>query len=529
MSHERLLARGGRLSLRALRWASEAVGAEVVRRVGGPARTRVVLLLGATLALSGADASTVGAMAPQIEPALHIGNAGLGLLGSVPLLVGALFVVPAGVLVDRVERVPLLSASVVLWSAASLFSAFAGSFSTLLLTRLALGAVDAFAGPAIASLMGDYFAVSERGRVYSYVLAGEIAGTAAGFIVSGTVASLISWRASFVLLAIPGMFLARSLARTVPEPLRGGQSQLAPGVQDLREARAGADRAQAHVEHDAPAPRGDVAGEAARARGVEPDEELVLDEDPREMGLVAAIRFILRIPTNVKLILGSSLGYFFFAGLQTFAVLFIRGHYRVGQASAELALALLVAAGLIGTLASGRVSDAMLRRGSLRARVTVPAVCYLGACALLVPGLVIGHLTPALWFDMAGAGLLAAANPPLDAARLDIMPPGLRGRAESTRSLLRSLAQSLAPLMFGGLADVIAGISPERTPIGQHIPAAISPSSASGLEVSFLIMLVALGAAGVLLARARDTYPRDVVTAAAARERGEGAVGASAR
>ena len=76
-------------------------------------------------------------------------------------------------------------------------------------------------------------------------------------------------------------------------------------------------------------------------------------------------------------------------------------------------------------------------------------VCYLGATVLFIPGIIANHLTPALWFDMAGAALLSAANPPLDAARLDIMPAGLWGRAESTRTVVRSLAQALAPVLFG--------------------------------------------------------------------------------
>jgi hypothetical protein len=38
---------------------------------------------------------------------------------------------------------------------------------------------------------------------------------------------------------------------------------------------------------------------------------------------------------------------------------------------------------------------------------------------------------------------------------------------------------------------------------------------ANGLEVSFMIMLVALVAAGVFLLRARHSYPTDVATAGA--------------
>jgi hypothetical protein len=150
-------------------------------------------------------------------------------------------------------------------------------------------------------------------------------------------------------------------------------------------------------------------------------------------------------------------------------------------------------------------------------RVWVPALCYLGAAALLIPGILGSHLTPAVWFDVAGASLLSAANPPLDAARLDIMPAGLWGRAESTRTVLRSLAQALAPLLFGGLADLIAGIAPEQAPIGTH-PGVISPGAARGLEISFLLLLGTLVAAGVFLLRARSTYPRDVATAGASHQ-----------
>ena len=156
--------------------------------------------------------------------------------------------------------------------------------------RLLLGAVVATAGPAIASLTGDYFPARERGRVYAYILGGEIAGTAVGFIVCGSVASLISWRAAFVLLAIPGFFLARELYRTVPEPLRGGQSRLEPGRRRPREAARRGAGAVAGTGAGRPSRTSRATttttsrSEAARQLGVEPDPELVLKQDPRDAG-----------------------------------------------------------------------------------------------------------------------------------------------------------------------------------------------------------------------------------------------------
>ena len=122
-----------------------------------------------------------------------------------------------------------------------------------------------------------------------------------------------------------------------------------------------------------------------------------------------------------------------------------------------------------------------------------------------------------MWFDVAGAALLSAANPPLDAARLDIMPAGLWGRAESTRTVLRSLAQAVAPLVFGGLADLIAGIAPEQAPVGTH-PGGDLACRGAGPGDQLPVLLITLAAAGIILLRARDTYPRDVATAAASNE-----------
>jgi MFS family permease len=509
---------------RALDALGRMVRGQYVSAVGGPARARVIALFGAVLALSSADAATVGSVAPQLEHALHIGNTKIGLLSTAALLTGAVFVLPVGFLVDRTKRIPMLAGSIVLWSMASLVSAFASSYSTLLFSRLALGAVTATAGPAIASLTGDYFPARERGRVYAYILGGEILGAAVGFIVTGSIASALGWRSAFFLLAIPGFFLARELWRTVPEPHRGGMSRLEPGAVSLEEAAAVPADAEwswedpdggGQAQHE-----GELAREQAQARGIKPDPRLVLHEDPRRMGSVASIKYILSIPTNLLMIASSALGYFFLAGLQTFAILFVRGHYHVSQLTAELSLGLLVIGAIIGTLISGRLTDAMLRRGVLTARVWVPAVCYAGATAFLIPGVLGNKLTPALWFDVAGAALIQAANPPLDAARLDIMPAGLWGRAESARTLLRSGAQALAPLLFGGLSQLVAGIVPAQTPVGTHAShAAISSSKqATGLEVTFLIMLATLAAAGVFLWMCRRTYPRDVATAAASHQ-----------
>ena len=83
----------------------------------------------------------------------------------------------------------------------------------------------------------------------------------------------------------------------------------------------------------ADAVRDDLAREAAQRLGAEPDPALVLHQDPRTLDAGRSVRYMLSIPTNVLMIISSSLGYFFFSGLTTFALLFVIGHYHVSQAS----------------------------------------------------------------------------------------------------------------------------------------------------------------------------------------------------
>src|SRR5579859_3523847 len=108
-SHGRPVPRGvagelGRATWGATRSAGRAVRGQLVTAVGGPARARVIFLFACVLALNSADTATIGAVAPQLHRSLHISNAEVGLLSSVTLLTGALFVLPCGMLVDRTKR-----------------------------------------------------------------------------------------------------------------------------------------------------------------------------------------------------------------------------------------------------------------------------------------------------------------------------------------------------------------------------------------------------------------------------------------
>ncbi|WP_164992443.1 MFS transporter [Streptomyces sp. L2] len=523
----------------------------LVEALGGAARARVVLVLGAALGLDGADEGTLSTMAGPLKAAFHIGNTQIGLLASVVSLVSALCTLPVGVLTDRVRRTRLLAVSTALWAAATALSALAPSYLWLLVSRAALGAVTATTGPTIASLIGDFFPIRERARIYGTILAGELVGTGVGFAVSGAVGSALGWRFAFWWLVVPGALLVWAVAR-LPEPARGGQSRLRAGQEDILDARevaaadaegdaaggsAGGGPAAGDGERDPdrdralgrdpdlgrgktadarsdavagtetgtgrgsdtdtgddPAPDRDLAGQAVRESGVAPDPRLVLRRDPRTMPLWQAVGYVLRIRTNLVVIIASALGYFFFAGLRSFASLFTTQHYGVSTAVAGILVLIVGAGALAGVLLGGRVADRLLGRGRANARVLVPTVCLLALPLLAAPALHSTDFALALPLLICSTALLGAANPPLDAARLDIVHPYLWGRAEGVRTMLRTLGQAAAPTLFGWVsAHVFDG-----------------PEALQYTLLLFLLPLVGAGALGLVAMR---TYPRDVATA----------------
>lgn len=447
----------------------------VDRAVGGAARRRILVVLAGVLGLAGADQATVGASATQLRHSLHLTHTDLGLIAAVSQLVAAIIAVPLGTLVDRVNRTKMLAIGVTSWAVVMAASATAQSFVQLVLIRCALGGAIAIAAPATASLIGDYFSPQERGRIWGYVLTGELLGTGVGFTVAGSLAA-ISWRASFACLALPAIVLAR-FVRRLPEPVRRG-GPIAEGEADPQ------------PQPEMSAAQRTLVSEAA------PYPELVIDTDPSRWPLRRSVSYVLRVRTNVVLIIAGSAGYFFFAGARAFGIEFVKGQYGVGQAVASSLTLVLGGFAIAGVLASGRLSDRW-GHGHPNARIYM-AAAMLGVAALaFLPALLVTSFGLGIACLGGAAFALAAVNPPVDAGRLDIMHPTLWGRAEAVRSVVKQPAEATAPLLFGFLADHLGG--------GGH----------SGLQTTFLVMLIPLACSVLLVLRARRTYTRDVATAAA--------------
>jgi MFS family permease len=474
----------------------ESTKERIVSVAGGPARLQIISVLAAVLALAASDLGTVSAVSGELKGAFHLGNTEVGLLLAVVSFVGAAATLPMGALVDRFSRRTLLMIIVATWVVAEGLSGAATSFTFLLVTRAAVGALTAVAWPCVASLTGDFFPARDRASIYGLIIGGELVGMGGGFFVSGEASTLLDWHWSFYVMALPAIALVWVIWRFLPEPERGGQRWISEGEKDPQAASAAAAEPKGRQQKAPAEAKSASPHDSVRRQHVPPREALVLREDPTRWSLWRVMSYLLRLPTYGLLIAASALAYYFLSGARAFAMIYITQHYGITRGVVS-SLVIVVGIGAIGgTIAGGRISEWLLRRGKADARIVVAAA----ALALSVPILGFAIWTSNAFLGIAlltlGAGVMSAAIAPIDAARLDIVHPRMWGRGEAGRMALRSTFEGGAPLLFGALSEWLGG--------GQ-----------SGLMWTFLIMLVPMLVASLLGIWARKTYLRDVATAAA--------------
>lgn len=465
-------------------------------RIGDRSRQKAVLLLAAILAVESADLGVMGALAPQLESSLHIGNTKLGLLVTISALVGAVGTIPAGALVDRMDRTRLLTIGVAVWGAAEVLSSLASGYTMLLVFRMALGVVTAIAGPAVASLTGDLFPAEDRSRMYGFILTGDFIGAGAGVMIAGLVSGWFGWRAAFAVMVLPSAALAWGIHRWMAEPERGQQTCL--------ETRTG----EIH----------DAVLDEVRDAGVEASPDIVV-RHPGEMNLTQAVRWVLKVRSNLTIISASALGYFFLAGVETFALLYIRGQYHLSQSAATMLILVIGVGAVAGAVGGGRLADGLIKRGRVDGRLLVGAAGFFLGAALFVPAVATTSLFIAVPLYVLAGAAVAAPNPAMDAARLDVVPAVLWGRAEGVRSLFRAVLQAFAPLLFGVVSAQFGARSPGFGGVAKNAP--VSPAQTHGLEYTLLIMLLTMVAGGVCLLVGRRWYPTDVASAGESDERAE--------
>ncbi|HXI96771.1 MAG TPA: MFS transporter [Candidatus Acidoferrum sp.] len=349
----------------------------------GYARYVLVVMVGINF-LNYMDRYVGAAASPLIQKEFHLTDTEVGLLGSAFLLVYAVAAVPFGYWADRGVRKTVVAAGVAIWSIATLFTGFARSFPQLFVSRAFLGIGEASYYPAGTSLLSDYFPKEQRARTMSIWGAGSTFGIAVGFAGGGYIAEKFGWRSAFFFAAAPGILFAL-LAFGLREPLRGSAESIG--------------RAMAAV-HD-----------ASLRKFLE----------------------LMRIRTLRATILSQTLLYFVLASNAFWLPILLTRRFDLSVGKAGLlAGVVLVAGGLIGTLAGGWIADRRaLNRPAAHLEVGITGF-LLGAVFItiaLVAPLNAGPIPVFVPAFVLAVVCLYLYSGPFTAVAQNVVSPGLRASA----------------------------------------------------------------------------------------------------
>lgn len=166
------------------------------------------------------DRYVLAAVQPLIQAEFHRSDAEIGWLTGAFFLFYMVTAPFIGVLADRYSRKALVVGGAIIWSGATLLTAFTHNYSSLLIRHTIVGIGEASFVTIAPSLIADLFPENFRGRMLSILYLAIPVGAAGGYLLGGALAPRYGWRAPFYAAALPGFILAL-LFLAVPEPERG--------------------------------------------------------------------------------------------------------------------------------------------------------------------------------------------------------------------------------------------------------------------------------------------------------------------
>ncbi len=182
-------------------------------------RTALALLTALNL-LNYIDRSVLFAVQDLIKAEFHRSDAAFGFLTSVFFIFYMCAAPFMGPLSQRFSRKWVIAVGALIWSGATLLTAFTHSFGALLIRHTIVGVGEASFVILSPTYVADMFPDSKRGRVMGIFYLAIPVGTALGYVIGGFMAPAYGWRAPFYVGAGPGVLLALLLL-ALPEPPLG--------------------------------------------------------------------------------------------------------------------------------------------------------------------------------------------------------------------------------------------------------------------------------------------------------------------
>lgn len=170
---------------------------------------RVNLIVGwITLFLMGTDLFVVSPLLPFISDAYRVSSAAAGWMVTVFAVTYACAAPFFGWISDRKGRRSFIAFGLLLFAVSNALTAYAPSFAWLIMSRVLAGLSVAAITPLIYAIIGDIAPPARRGTWLSIAVSGHLTALWAGAPIGTLLEQVLGWRSVFVVMAVMGAVLA---------------------------------------------------------------------------------------------------------------------------------------------------------------------------------------------------------------------------------------------------------------------------------------------------------------------------------
>jgi predicted MFS family arabinose efflux permease len=385
------------------------------------------------------DRQILGILLDSIKADLALSDTVMGLLtGTAFAVFYATLGLPIARLADQWARRTIIALGLALWSGMTALTGSVQNLWQISAARIGVGVGEAALSPPAHSLISDYFPPERRATALGIYAVGIHVGTLFGFKGGGMLDDAFGWRMAFVIVGLPGLFLAALVWLTVKEPKRG------------RSDPASANRA--------PAPP-----------------------------IFEVLRYLMRRPSFVWLAV--AMGFTAFAGyaFSVWAPTFLkRVHGMSSSEAGDLGWPIGIG-GALGSILAGWLADRLGRRDP-RWWVWVPALAGVGPLPFTLAFLLHGDPTFALLISTPGMAIAAFYQGPSFATVQNLAQPAMRSVASGLMLFITTMiGYAAGPPTIGLLNDHA---------FAHHGDFAVRYSLAAVLSVAGLAGTLSYGMAG---------------------------------
>lgn len=424
-----------------------------------PGAGRILFLLFLANLLNFFDRAIPAIVIEPIRQEWQLTDLQIGITAAAFTLVYAVAGLPMGRMADTLSRKNIMGWGLTIWSGFTALNALAWSYMSFLAVRVGVGVGEASYAPAANSLIGDLYPPERRARALGLYMLGLPLGTLLSFLTVGLMVDYFdSWRAPFLIAAVPGIVLALFIF-AIREPVRGASDQ----------------------QFDDQAP------------------------------IKQPFRSLLRIRTFRWLIAsGITLNIAGYAG-GTFLVPLMQRHFEQTLTTAGLLVGLIIGVtGLVGLTAGGWLADVLHKRYRL-GRMLFGVIGLMVAGLLTAAGLYFCSEDLVMFTALFSIGWLMLFNyyTSVYPAIQDVVPPRQRATAIGLYfACMYLLGGAFGPLIIGAISDQLA----HQAMVAAGISEMSEALRAQGLYGAMYIIPVVLLMTSVFLALATRSYLADVAS-----------------